>query len=181
MTLLALRTGRLAVDLAPAAGGSVARFTVDEVDILRPMTEAAVASGQGDAAGLHPFFVRDPDCVLTCRTQAVWRADAEVLPVERIPVPPEWDFGCGRHPDSVMLDNCFDGWDGRATIAWPQRRRRLELEASAPFRHAVIYSPPGQRYFCVEPVSHAHGRVGLAALGPRSTLAGVAGFRLSDM
>jgi len=287
MTLLALRTGRLAVDLAPAAGGSVARFTVDEVDILRPMTEAAVASGQGNAAalyplvpysnrirdgrlefggetfqlarnwpgsahpmhgdgwahawrpercdgvsaeivyeheaaaeqggwpfryrarqsyrlgddrlsirialenledrsvpvgiGLHPFFVRDPDCVLTCHTQAVWRADAEVLPVERIPVPPEWDFGCGRRPDSVALDNCFDGWDGRATIAWPQRRRRLELEASAPFRHAVIYSPPGQRYFCIEPVSHANGRVGLAALGPRATLSGEVVFRLSDM
>src|SRR6266446_7639578 len=37
MTLLSLRTGRLAVDLAPLAGGSMARFTTDGIDLLRPM------------------------------------------------------------------------------------------------------------------------------------------------
>ena len=42
--------------------------------------------------GLHPFFVRDADTELTCRTEAVWPADAEVLADERIAVPPDWDF-----------------------------------------------------------------------------------------
>jgi aldose 1-epimerase len=287
MTLLALRTARLGVDLAPMAGGSVARFTCGGVDILRPMTAEAIASGKGnDAAlyplvpysnrirdghlvfgdetfqlarnwpgighpmhgdgwahawqvvtsdvtsaeiaylhqragqhggwpfryrarqryrldedalaitisienledrpvpagiGLHPFFVRDPACTLTCRTGSVWRADAEVLPVERIPVPTGWDFAAGRRPDSVALDNCFDGWDGRATIAWPARRLRLGLAASMPFRHLMIYTPLGQPFFCVEPVSHANGQVGLAALDAGRTLAGTAVFRLSSL
>jgi aldose 1-epimerase len=285
MTLLALGTGRLGVALAPSAGGAVARFTCDGIDVLRPMTDAAIASGQGGGGalyplvpysnrirdgrlvfegevfrlarnwptvghpmhgdgwahgwqvvassetsaeiaylhepaggqggwpfryrarqryrldetslsiglsienledrpvpagiGLHPFFVRDADCQLTCRTAAVWRADAEVLPIERIAVPPEWDFSRGRRPDSVFLDNCFDGWDGRASIAWPARHLRLDLEASAPFRHLVIYTPPGQRFFCVEPVSHANGQVGLAPLAAGGTLAGETVFRLS--
>ena len=287
MTLLALRTGRLAVELAPAAGGSVARFTCDDINVLRPMTADAIASGKGNNAalyplvpysnrirdgrlvfegesfqlarnwpgvghpmhgdgwahawdvveatgrsaeivyrherageqggwpfryrahqsyrldedrlsirialenledravpagiGLHPFFARDPDTELRLRTQAVWTADAETLPVERIPVPPDWDFASGRRPDSVALDNCFDDWDGRATIVWPARRLRLDLEASIPFRHLVIYTPPGQSFFCVEPVSHANGQVGLAALGPGSTLRGTAVFRLSTL
>jgi len=131
--------------------------------------------------GLHPFFVRDPDTELRLHTQAVWTADAEVLSIERIAVPPEWDFAAGRRPDSVALDNCFDGWDGRATIVWPLRRLRLALEASAPFRHLVIYTPPGQSFFCVEPVSHANGQVGLAALGPGSTLGGTVVFCLSTL
>jgi aldose 1-epimerase len=287
MTLLALRTGRLGVDLAPAAGGSVARFTCDDIDILRPMTAAAIASGKGNNAavyplvpysnrirdgrllfadevfqlarnwpgighpmhgdgwahawqvvqasataaeiayeharageqggwpfhyrarqqyrldadrlairilldnledrpvpagiGLHPFFVRDGDCELTCRSAWVWRADADVLPIERIPVPPDWDFSRGQRPDSVALDNCFDGWDGRATITWPAKRLRLDLEASRPFRHLVIYTPPGQPFFCVEPVSHANGQVGLAPLRPGGTLAGEVVFRLSTL
>src|SRR5271168_3325181 len=42
MTLLSLRTGRLGVDLAPSAGGSIARFTVDGADVLRPMSPEAV-------------------------------------------------------------------------------------------------------------------------------------------
>jgi aldose 1-epimerase len=285
--VLSLRKGRLAVDLAPQAGGSVARFTCDGADVLRPMTQEAIASGKGNNAalyplvpfsnriangrlafegevyhlarnwpgvghpmhgdgwahawtverqdetsaeivyehapaggvggwpfryrarqryrladdrlaiaisidnledrpvpagiGLHPFFVRDPDCTLTCRTTFAWRADAEVLPVERIPVPPDWDFASGRRPDSVALDTCFDGWDGRATIAWPARRLRLDLEASEPFRHLVIYTPPGQPFFCVEPVSHANGQVGLAALAAGRTLSGEAMFRLSTL
>jgi aldose 1-epimerase len=285
--VLSLRKGRVAVELAPEAGGSVARFTCDGMDLLRPMTPAAIASGKGNAAalyplvsysnrirdgrlvfggetfhlarnwpgvghplhgdgwahawtvdrsdaasteiaylheragdaggwpfryrarqryrldedrlaisisienledrpvpagiGLHPFFVRDPDCVLACRTAFAWRADAEVLPVDRIPVPADWDFAAGRRPDGIALDNCFDGWDGRATIAWPARGLRLDLEASAPFRHLVIYTPPGQSFFCVEPVSHANGQVGLAALAPGRTLSGEAVFRLSTL
>jgi aldose 1-epimerase len=282
-----LKSGRLVVELAPQSGGSVVRFTCGDVDILRPMTAGAIASGKGNNAalyplvpysnrirdgrlafgnevlplarnwpgvnhpihgdgwahawqvvrsdarsaeivyehdragerggwpfryrarqhyrlddaglsirivfenlenravpagiGLHPFFVRDPDCTLTCRTEFVWRTDPEVLPVECIPVPPEWDFTHGRRPDSVFLDNCFDGWDGRAAIAWPARGLRLDLEASDPFRHAVIYTPPGQRFFCIEPVSHANGQVGLAPLAAGGTLAGETIFRLSSL
>jgi aldose 1-epimerase len=285
--VLSLKKDRLAVDLAPEAGGAVARFTCDGVDFLRPMTAEAIASGKGSNAalfplvpysnrirdgrlafgseviqlvrnwpgvhhpmhgdgwahawqvvrsdaqsaeivyeherageqggwpfryrarqlyrldetsfsirislqnledrvvpagiGLHPFLVREPDCTLTCRTAFVWRTDTEVLPIECIPVPPEWDFSQGRRPDSVLLDNCFDGWDGHASIAWPTRRLRLDLEASEPFRHAVIYTPAGQRFFCIEPVSHANGQVGLAPLAAGGTLAGEAVFRFSAL
>jgi len=287
MTLLSLKTGRLGLELAPAAGGSVARLTIDGVDILRPTTGADIASGKGnDAAayplvpysnrigdgrlvfegeafhlernwpgvahamhgdgwahawrveksdarsaeisylheraggdggwpfryrarqsyrldddrltvrmalenledrpvpagiGLHPFFVRDPDTELACRTKAVWTADADVLPIERIALPPQWDFGVARKVDGVVLDNCFDGWDGRAAITWPARRLQLALEASQPFRHLVIYVPPGRDFFCVEPVSHANGLVGLSPLGPGATLAGEIVFRISNL
>jgi aldose 1-epimerase len=287
MTLLSLRTGRLFVELAPAAGGAISRIAVDGEDVLRPMSPADVASGKGNHAaayplvpysnrirsgelvfegeifhlernwpgvnhpmhgdgwahgwhlekqddrsveisylheragerggwpfryrahqsyrldddrltvrmalenledravpaglGLHPFFVRDADTELTCRCKAVWTADAEVLPIERIAVPPHWDFAQARKVDSLVLDNCFDGWDGRAEIVWPKRRLKLALEASQPFRHLVIYVPPGRDIFCVEPVSHANGLVGLSPLGPGATLAGEIVFRISNV
>jgi aldose 1-epimerase len=287
VTLLLLQVGRLAVDLAPSAGGSIARFAVDDVDILRRMAASDLASDQGNNAaayplvpfsnriangrlvfegeqitlapnwpgvrhpmhgdgwahgwqveradsrsaeiaylheragteggwpfryrarqsyrlhedrltvrmalenledrpvpagiGLHPFLVRDADTELACRTKAVWTADAEVLPIERSAVPPQWDFSTPHEVDGVVLDNCFDGWDGRATITWPKRRLRLALEASQPFRHLVIYVPPGRDFFCVEPVSHANGLVGLSPLGPGATLAGEIVFHVSHL
>jgi aldose 1-epimerase len=287
VTILLLRTGRLAVDLAPTAGGSIARFAVDGIDILRAMAAADIASGKGNNAaayplvpfsnriangrlvfegeeiqlapnwpgirhpmhgdgwahawqveqadaqsaeisylheraagqggwpfryrarqsyrldddrlsvrmaldnleerpvpagiGLHPFFVRDRETELACRTTAVWTADAEVLPIERVPLPAQWDFSVARKVDPVTLDNCFDGWDGRAWIGWPKRRLQLALEASQPFRHLVIYVPPGRDLFCVEPVSHANGLVGLSPLGPGATLAGEIVFRVSGL
>ena len=289
MTLLSLRAGRLAVDLAPDAGGSIARFAVegsgkDEGDLLRPATDAALASGTGmDTAcyplvpysnriangrlgfdgevfqlacnwpgirhpmhgdgwrhawqvlhhertraelvyvhergaagvdwpfrdrarqvhvldetgltvelsienledrdvpaglGLHPFFVRDADTELACRLAGVWRTDAEVLPLQRVPVPPEWDFSASRRVDGMGLDHCFDGWDGEATVTWPERGLRLVLTATEAFRHLVIYVPDGQRHFCVEPVSHANGAIGQTRLAAGATLGGEISFRL---
>src|ERR1700730_13711067 len=55
MTLLSLRTGRLAVDLAPASGGAIARFAIDDVDVLRPMAAADIESGQGNNGSAYPL------------------------------------------------------------------------------------------------------------------------------
>ena len=287
MTILSLVTARIAVDLAPSAGGAISRFCVDGIDLLRRMASSDIASGRGNNAaayplvpfsnriangrldfegetfslkpnwpgvahpmhgdgwshgwdvlqadaqsaeiaylhepagaeggwpfryrarqnyrlepdrlivtlaidnledrvvpaglGLHPFFLREEDSELACGTEAVWQTDAEVLPVKRVPVPVEWDFSKPRRVNEVVLDNCFDGWTGKATVLWPSRRLRLDLEASEPFRHVVIYVPPGQPYFCVEPVSHANGQVGVLPLAPGATRRGEIIFRISDL
>src|SRR5260370_27561488 len=48
MKLLSLRAGRLGLDLAPQAGGAIARFTADaSIDLLRPTKPDAIASGRG--------------------------------------------------------------------------------------------------------------------------------------
>jgi aldose 1-epimerase len=57
--------------------------------------------------GLHPFFVRDADSELSCQAGTVWRMDGEVLPLELIPVPPDWDFSSGRKVNDVVLDTAF--------------------------------------------------------------------------
>ena len=284
MTLLSLRAGRLGVDLAPEAGGSIARFAADGVDLMRPMTPQARATGRGnDAAayplvpfsnrikdgrlvfageeitlapnwpgqrhpmhgdgwarawtvvrhdtrsaelvyehdgkegwpfryrarqsyclsgdaltvgmslenresravpgglGLHPFFTRDADTELGCKAAHVWLGDAEVLPTECIAVPPKWDFSAPRRVDDVVLDNGFDGWDGRATISWPRAKLRLHLEATEPFRHLVIFIPPGRPFFCVEPVSHANGAIAGTSLAAGATLAGDIVFKVSNL
>jgi aldose 1-epimerase len=284
MTLLALRTERIAVDLAPSAGGAIARFCVDGIDLLRPMAAVDKASGRGNNAavyplvpfsnriangrlvfdggeisllpnwpgqrhpmhgggwavpwsvaradarsaeiayehdgrsgwpfryrarqsyrleaqelivalslenlepkavpgglGLHPFFVRDADSELFFHADAVWLSDNEVLPTGRVVVPDAWDFSHGRRPDDAALDNCFEDWEGSASIVWPTRRLRLQLNASDPFRHLVVYTPPGRPFFCVEPVSHANGQIGRTRLDAGATLAGEIAFRISDL
>ena len=285
MKLLSLRGGRLGLDLAPQAGGAIARFTADgSIDLLRPMSMEALACGHGSESscyplvpfsgriadgrftfdgaefvlkpnrpgtrhpihgdgwlqpwtvtqsdgqaaelvyqhegregwpfryrarqsyrldgdaltvgmsienlearavpaglGLHPYFVRDGETELSCRTQHAWRTDAEVLPVERMAVPPQWDFSTPRPVDAVMVDNGFEGWGGRATIAWRRSGLRLDMEGTAPFGDVVIFIPPGRPYFCVEPVSHVPGAIGSTRLAAEATLAGEIVFRLSTL
>jgi aldose 1-epimerase len=285
MRLLSLRAGRLGLDLAPQAGGAIARFTADgSIDLLRPTPPQAIASGrgnesscyplvpfsgriangrlvfdgteivlkpnwpgvrhpmhgdgwarpwtvtrsdgqsadivyehdgregwpfryrarqtyrlQGDALtvamsienlesrvvpaglGLHPFFVRDADTELAGRAQYVWRTDAEVLPIERIAVPPPWDFSTSRRVDDITVDSGFERWDGRATIRWPRTGLRLEMTATEPFRDIVIYIPPNRPYFCAEPVSHVPGTIGSTRLAAGATLAGEIALHLSNL
>lgn len=264
MSILSLRAGRLALDLAPDCGGSIARFAVEgKGDVLRPASAEALASGKGNntacyplvpysnriaegrlrfdgeevmlapnwpgqrhpmhgdgwshpwqvthhdetlveltyqhdgsdgwpfryraqqtfrlgddslaidmsisnletrtvpaGMGLHPFFTRDPDSELTCRASGVWLTDAEIIPTGRIAIPPGWDFSQPRRIDEAVLDNCFDGWSGFATVSWPSRRLAVDLIAITPLDHLVIYTPEHRSFFCVEPVSHISGAVG---------------------
>ena len=56
MKLLSLRTGRLGLDLAPEAGGAIARFAVDDsIDLLRPTPMEALASGRGNDSSCYPL------------------------------------------------------------------------------------------------------------------------------
>ncbi|HYR65211.1 MAG TPA: aldose 1-epimerase [Reyranella sp.] len=285
MKLLSLRAGRLGLELAPQAGGSIARFTADgSIDLLRPTQPEALASGRGNESscyplvpfsgriangrlafdgteivlkpnwpggrhpmhgdgwarpwtatrsdaqsadivyehdgregwpfryrarqtyrlesdtltvamsienlesrvvpaglGLHPFFVRDADTELACRAQHAWRTDAEVLPIERIAVPHQWDFATSRRVDGVTVDSGFEGWDGRATIRWPRAGLRLDMTATEPFRALVIYIPPNRPYCCVEPVSHVPGAIAATRLAAGATLAGEIAFRISNL
>lgn len=142
--------------------------------------------------GLHPYFPRDattvpdagrsdPDARTTLRFQAdaVWRNGADHLPSERVNVPPEWDHSAGRMVGELALDNCFEGWDGTAVLTWPDRR--MTIEATDIFRHLVVYTPPRERFFCVEPVSHmndAINRGGMRMLEPGETMRGEVTFRL---
>lgn len=283
MKLVSLCAGPLGVDLAPEAGGSVARFAVDGFDLMRPMTETALALGwanesacyplvpfagriangrfvfddraieiapnwpgqrhpmHGDGwaspwtllrndaysaeivyehngrkgwpfryrarqayrldehsltvrlslenledhavpggIGVHPYFVREPDTELQCRTDHAWRTDADVLPIERIAVPAAWNFAKPRRIDDVALDNGFEGWDGTATVLWPSRRLCLTMRATEPFRDLVIYSPPGRPYFCVEPESHVPGAIGLTRLAAGGIIEGEVVFAISN-
>jgi aldose 1-epimerase len=56
MNLLSLRAGRLALDLAPACGGSIARFAVEgKGDLLRPTPIEALISGKGNDTACYPL------------------------------------------------------------------------------------------------------------------------------
>lgn len=104
--------------------------------------------------GLHPFFPRTAGARLRFGAGSVWLTDAGQLPTALVPIPPEWDHARGRRIGRGALDHVFTGWDGRAEIALAPTPVTITIEASAIFRHLVVFTPPGAPYFCVEPVSH---------------------------
>lgn len=133
-------------------------------------------SGQPMPAGLgwHPYFERQGELRLAFSATRVWQAGPDGLPAERTAVPETWDFRQPRAAGAVGLDNCFEGWDARASLFWPDAQVGLRLQAGPGLEHLVVFTPPAPADFiAVEPVSHlnnainfptptAHGLVWLA-------------------
>jgi aldose 1-epimerase len=100
--------------------------------------------------GWHPYFVRRARSRVHLELTHRWDADAGKLPTHRVA-----QNTLDADVAVLDLDNCFDGWSGPARI----RDEKLSLRLTSSLNHAVIYAPPGQDFFCVEPVSHVNNAI----------------------
>jgi aldose 1-epimerase len=167
---LAVLEHRHAPDAWPWAYRAVQRVALTGTTLeleLRLTNESPTVMPAG--LGWHPYFPRTRETTLTASVAGLWLTDAEILPVACVVPPPDHDPGRGLPVDRVALDNAFVGWNGRADVLWPDRGARLRLEAQAPLGTLVVYTPPGQPFFCAEPVSHITDAFNLAAAGQADT------------
>ena len=148
---------------------------------LRNEDSAAMPAGIGH----HPYFPHPGGTRLTARTAAMWRTDAEVMPVALEHAGEVDLLGQGVELAGLELDNNFVGWDRQARVEWPADvqgpRRSLEMAAEAPLDYFVLYCPRGADSFCAEPVSqctdwlnllprYGHEALGGARIEPGETL-----------
>ncbi|WP_175909458.1 aldose 1-epimerase [Burkholderia metallica] len=104
--------------------------------------------------GHHPYYPRTPDTVVKAHVDAMWHADADVLPV-RVGAHPAVDaLRNGMPVDAFDLDNNFVGWSREAAVIWPARGRQVVMHAERPFDQLVVYAPVGADALCVEPVTN---------------------------
>ncbi|RWM34110.1 aldose 1-epimerase [Mesorhizobium sp.] len=126
--------------------------------------------------GFHPWFPRGETTLLKAKAKRVWLEDERHLPVGVVPVSerPAWDFARASRLPADWVNNGFDGWDGRASIAQPEQGIAVTLAASPALDVYILYSPsPDAGFFCFEPVSHpvdAHHGEGLTVLEHGETL-----------
>jgi aldose 1-epimerase len=113
--------------------------------------------------GVHPFFVRDADTELSAAAGGLWLTGDDWLPVRHVQAPPAWQFGVAYPMPSEMVNNAFTGWSGRTSVLWP--KRRLSLTIAADTDYYVLYAPPGEDFFCFEPVDHPIKAVNLPGGG----------------
>jgi aldose 1-epimerase len=127
--------------------------------------------------GLHPFLARDADTRLSAPASGLWLPGPDWLPVRHVPAPPAWEFGVAYPLPAAMVNHAFTQWSGRAAVVWPKRRLSLTIEADADYY--VLYTPPGEDFFCFEPVDHPINALnlpggasehGMTALAPGETL-----------
>jgi aldose 1-epimerase len=109
--------------------------------------------------GLHPFLSRDAKTHLSAAAGGLWLSDNQWLPVHHVAVPPAWQFGVAYPLPDALVNHAFTDWSGHAAVVWPTRRLSLTIVANADYY--VLYTPPGEDFFCFEPVDHPINAVNL--------------------
>jgi aldose 1-epimerase len=122
--------------------------------------------------GWHPYFNRsltpEGEPVHLCFTVAGVYPDANdnrIPSGPAQPLTPEQDFSAEKPLDpDRFFDHCFQGYDGRGYIAWPESGVKLSFDCSPACQHLIVYNPPFP-VFAVEPVTNANNGVNLYAAG----------------
>ncbi len=162
----------------PYAYRATQRYALDAATLCVTLTvENAGREAMPFGLGLHPFLARDHDTRLSAAASGLWLSGADWLPVRHVPVPPAWTFGVAYPLPDALVNHAFTQWSGRAAVVWPSKRLSLTIAADADYY--VLYTPPGEGFFCFEPVDHPINAVnlpggacehGMTMLAPGETL-----------
>ena len=128
--------------------------------------------------GWHPYFPKG-DAQLEADVSALWQPGHDKIPSGPQAIEGGSDLRTPRRVAHLDLDDAFSVGVGGSVIRWPDRKLTVRMTATVPLGHLVVFAPPAQDFFCVEPVSHAPNAVnsslrreitGLRVLEPRETL-----------
>jgi len=159
----------------PFAFDASLRFVVSPRGLTIRMSVTNLESAPAPAGlGFHTFFTRRAGEILTFRSEGGWRNE-DMLPRTR-ETGEDWNYADGRVLGSHELDNDFDGWGGLARMAAPSGPE-IRLRASRIFRVLRLYTPAGQDFYAVEPVSHLANAINRPEGYPMTILAPGASLR----
>lgn len=122
--------------------------------------------------GWHPYYRRwltreGEPVVLAFKAPRIHPdVDADGLP-DGPPedVPPDLDFSAPRELGSRRIDACFAGFDGNASIRWPESGVTLTYACSPNVTHLVCFGPEDRPVLAVEPAANANDGVNRLAAG----------------
>jgi aldose 1-epimerase len=140
----------------PWAYDAEQRLTLDEGGLTATLS---VTSRAGEAApiglGFHPYFHAPLGTRLTASLASVWLAGETCIPTERAPADHFGDWSQGQSvARDILIDHAFSGWDGVAEVHRPDLAAPIRLTASGELSSLHLYMPPGEPFFCAEPVGN---------------------------
>lgn len=105
--------------------------------------------------GLHPYFKRNAQTRLQFKSEGVWLSGVDPIPVEHTAnFPPTWDYNTPSPLEGDMIDACYSGWNGKATIEYPDHGLTLTMVMPDCNGYTLFYRPPQKDFFCLEPITH---------------------------
>lgn len=102
--------------------------------------------------GLHPYLRRRPESRVRFAAADIVAVGADLIPTgERLPPDHFADFAAGSALPAGLVDHCFTGWDGTASVIDDCGTITLAAEGAGLLH---LYAPEDPAILCLEPVSH---------------------------
>ena len=118
--------------------------------------------------GFHPYFPRPAGTILQFEAVGVWPADApEAVNLPCGPLSEGLSFRDGADVSEMVVDRLYEGWDGRAELAY-RDGFRVAVTGDGVLDKLQLYSAWDYPYVCVEPVSNANDGYNRMAAGVSS-------------
>jgi len=111
-------------------------------------SESAMPAG----LGWHPYFPRK-DATLIVPTTQVWCSHAETGANTPHAIKVTNDLSRARIVERLLLDTTYSISPQTIELSWPTHG--VIMKSDPVFGHATIFVPPGEDFFCAEPISHA--------------------------
>jgi aldose 1-epimerase len=161
----------------PWAFAATQDFTLDDAGLMLTLS----LTNHGDTPmpaglGIHPYFPRDAETLYHGLHRGEWTNTPDCLPLSLEEQPHAIDWWHGAPVGDRTVDTAYTGRAGPLTLGWPDRDLALTITPSDNLGCTVVYTPHGEDYVCVEPVSHItdavnrDGDTGLAWLAPGETM-----------
>jgi aldose 1-epimerase len=132
--------------------------------------------------GIHPYFPRGVDMVYHGLHRGEWTNTPDCLPLSLEEHDEAIDWWQGRPVNHRTVDTAYTGRQGPLILRWPDRAVTLTITPSDNLDTTVVYTPAGEDYVCIEPVSHItdavnrKGDTGLTWLAQDETMRATIGF-----
>lgn len=170
----------------PWAYRAVQGFTLDAREGLGiELSLTNLSSGSMPAGlGLHPYFPRRADTRYRGLHRAEWTTTAQGLPLALDRRDHARDWWQGLPAGARQVDTAYLARQGPLEIVWPDRALALAMAPDDSLAVTVVYTPAGEDFLCVEPVSHGTDAInrpgaedGMACLAPGETMACAVSFK----
>jgi aldose 1-epimerase len=121
--------------------------------------------------GSHPYFSKqltdkDEKIMVKLPLKGLYPGDTPIPTGKWIPVPEELDFSTERAMDeSVFVDNCFRASEGSTTVRWLGSGVTMTMDADPIYENIIFYTPLGQPFFAIEPVTNCNNAFNMAEKG----------------
>ncbi len=121
--------------------------------------------------GSHPYFSKklteqDDKLMVKLPLKGLYPGDTPIPTGKWISIPEELDFSTERAFDeSVFVDNCFRASQGSSIVKWLNSGVTMIMDADPIYENIIFYTPVGEPFFAIEPVTNCNNAFNMAEKG----------------